>query len=285
MVIYQFDSEALYPAPAIQSFVPIDMPWTQKHNNVPLPEIAMKRASRLRRTPCHLPSKIHKNLNAYALSATAAGVAVLAMVPTAAGEVVYTPAHQVIPQNRGGVGFLLDLNHDGINDFTIVNFYSTTSALLNVWISPVHGYDEIFSSVPGYAAALPAGVTVGSNGRFHPAQSQDMANDDFPVGNCQGPWKEAHNKYLGLKFAINLEVHFGWARLSVTCFTPRAAAVLLTGYAYETVAGQCIITGDIGGAEEHSASALRPDSPSAAHLGLLALGSCGLAAWRREEAE
>lgn len=244
----------------------------------------MQQRSQSLRAPFPFSPTLLKNLNAYALTSTAAGVAALAVAPAAA-EVVYTPAHQEIQQNQGGVGFLLDLNHDGINDFTIVNFYSATSALLNVWISPVHGYDEIFSSVPGYAAALPAGVAVGSNGRFHPAQSQDMANDDFPVGNCQGPWKDAHNKYLGLKFAIKGEVHFGWARLSVTCFTPRAAAVLLTGYAYETVAGQSITTGDTGGAEQRASSTIPAGAPSAAHLGVLASGSSGLAAWRRDDAD
>lgn len=245
----------------------------------------MQHISRSVRTPFQFSSPLCKNLNAYALGATAAGVAVLALGPAAAAEVVYTPAHVKIEANQGGVGFLLDLNHDGVNDFSIVNFYSATSELLNVWISPQHGDDEIFSSAPGYAAALPAGVAVGSNGRFHPAQSLNMANDDFPVGNCQGPWKDAHTKYLGLKFAINGEVHFGWARLNVTCFTPQAAAVVLTGYAYETVAGQSITTGDTGGAEERASSTRPADTPSVAHLGVLALGTSGLSAWRREKSD
>jgi hypothetical protein len=245
----------------------------------------MQHTSRSLRAPFQFSSILCKNLNAYALGATAAGVAMLAMVPAAAAEVVYTPANQAVPPNRGGTGFLLDLNHDGTADFLIVNFYSTTSAILNVWVSPEQGGNEMFSNVPGYAAAIPAGAVIGASGRFHPAQSLDMANDDFPIGNCQGPWKQAHNKYLGLKFEINGEVHFGWARLSVTCFTPRAARVLLTGYAYETVAGKAITAGDIGSAEEQTASALPAESPSVAHLGLLALGSHGLAAWRREEAK
>jgi hypothetical protein len=112
-----------------------------------------------------------------------------------------------------------------------------------------------------------------------------MANDDFPVGNCQGPWKEAHNKYLGLKFEINGEVHFGWARLSVTCFTPAAARVLLTGYAYETVANQPILTGKISGTAEESALIRPAASHSNVQLGLLALGSAGLVAWRREQTD
>ena len=150
----------------------------------------MQRISRPTRTPFQFSSTLHKNLNAYALGATAAGVAVLAIVPSANAEIVYTPANHEIQPNRGGTGFFLDLNHDGINDFLIVNFYSTTSAILNVWVSPEHAGNEIFSNGAGYAAAIPAGVAIGSNGRFHPAQSLGMANN-FEVGYCQGPWKDA----------------------------------------------------------------------------------------------
>jgi hypothetical protein len=224
---------------------------------------------------------LHKNLSAYSLGATAAGVAALAMMPQATAEIVYTPADHEIQPNRGGNGYLLDLNHDGVNDFLIVNFYSTTSALLNVWVSPEHTANEIFSNGAGYAAAIPAGVAIGSNGKFHPAQSMDMANDDFPVGNCQGPWKDASNKYLGFKFEIDGETHFGWARLSVTCFTPAAARVLLTGYAFETVANQPIVTGKTSGPAERSAIGSTATS-QASQLGLLAVGSQGLTLWRHE---
>jgi hypothetical protein len=243
----------------------------------------MQRTSPPTRTPFQFSSTLHKHLNAYALGATAAGVAVLALAPPATAEIVYTPTNHEIQPNRGGTGFFLDLNHDGINDFLIVNFYSTTSAILNVWASPEQAGNQIFSSRAGYAAAIPAGVAIGSNGRFNPAQSQDMANDDFLVGNCQGPWKDARNKYLGLKFEINGEVHFGWARLSVTCFTPAAARALLTGYAYETVANQPIVTGQTSGTAEESSLTRPASSHSNVQLGLLALGSHGLSAWRRED--
>jgi hypothetical protein len=242
----------------------------------------MRRTSRPTRTPFPLSAPVHKNLSAYALGATSAGVAILAIVPPAAAEIVYTPANHEIKPNRGGTGYFLDLNHDGVNDFLIVNFYSTTSAILNVWVSPEQAGNEIFSNGAGYAAAIPAGVAIGSNGKFHPAQSMDMANDDFPVGNCQGSWKEASNKYLGLKFEINGEVHFGWARLSVSCFTPAAARVLLTGYAYETVANQPIVTGQTSGTQDESAIA-SPVTSHTSQLGLLAIGSRGLSIWRRDD--
>jgi hypothetical protein len=239
----------------------------------------MQRTSPPPRIPFQFSSTLHKSLDAYILGATVAG---LAIVPSATAEIVYTPAHHEIQPNRGGTGFFLDLNHDGVNDFLIVNFYSTTSADLAVWVAPEQVGNEISSNGAGYAAAIPAGVSVGSNGKFHPAQSLNMANDDFPVGNCQGPWKKARNRYLGLKFEIDGQIHFGWARLSVDCFTPAAAHVLLTGYAYETEANTPIETGKTSGTED-SHLPLPDDNRADANLGVLALGNWGLNLWRPEE--
>ena len=244
----------------------------------------MQRTSRSTRAPFQLSSTLHKNLNAYTLGAAAAGVTALAIVPCATAEIVYTPANHEIRGNNGGNGYYLDLNNDGTRDFFIVNFFSSTSAFLNVTVSPVHAGNEIFSNGFSYAAALPAGIAIGpNNGRFHQLQSEGMANDGFAVGTCQGPWKDARNKYLGLKFKIDGEVHFGWARLSVTCFTTGAARVLLTGYAYETVADQPITTGQTSGTPDAALSAPSAEVSSVGQLGLLAFGSAGLPAWRREE--
>ena len=57
---------------------------------------------------------LEKRLLAYAVSASAAGVSLLAMVRPAEAKIVYTPAHKKLPLNRD---FSLDLNHDGISDF------------------------------------------------------------------------------------------------------------------------------------------------------------------------
>jgi hypothetical protein len=232
------------------------------------------------RSPFQFSGTLQKALNSYALAATAAGVAGLA-VPPATAEIVYTPANQEIRPNNGGNGAFLDLDHDGTHDFLIANFYSSTSAALDVWVSPEQPGNEIFSNGASYAAALPAGVAIGPKGRFHPAQSDGMANDDFPAGHCQGPWKEARNKYLGLKFEIDGEIHFGWARLSVTCFTRAGAHVLLTGYAYETVANTSIVAGQTSGNAEHALLAAPAGSPFS--LASLALGYRGLELWRRED--
>jgi len=56
----------------------------------------------------------------------------------------------------------------------------------------------------------------------------------------RGP--QVRTRYLGLEFLINGEVHFGWARLTVTCKDLRVLATL-SGYAYETVPNTPIIAG------------------------------------------
>jgi len=61
----------------------------------------------------------------------------------------------------------------------------------------------------------------------------------------------------------------------------------LTGYAYETIPNQPIITGPTKGPEDGSVEApiasLTAPTPDPATLGLLAMGSPGLSVWRREE--
>ena len=61
-----------------------------------------------------------------------------------------------------------------------------------------------------------------------------------------GAWQNVTNRYLGIKFHISGHTHYGWARLSVTMgkFGP---VVTLTGFAYETIAGQGIIAGQTSG--------------------------------------
>ncbi|MFZ0421121.1 MAG: hypothetical protein WAM04_23680 [Candidatus Sulfotelmatobacter sp.] len=91
-----------------------------------------------------------------------------------------------------------------------------------------------------------------------------------------GPWLGIQNEYMGFEFNIKGAAHFGWARFSVT----DKGAITLTGYAYETVSLEPIVTGDTGGDEEDSVDQPEPDaaSPQASGLGKLALGAAGITA-------
>jgi hypothetical protein len=249
----------------------------------------MRHRSSALRTPSPIPSSLHHKLNAYALGAGAAGVAVLSIIPPAAAEIVFTPVNGQIAE---GSKFALDLNHDGIVDFTLENDYhnSTTPFGCDLDISPAKGNGiwqgprERFNGPA--AAALPAGVPVGSGKPFI-FQEVNMAYASLTAFTyvSGGPWKNVTNRYLGLKFLINGEVHFGWARLTVTTDSHRQAVhATITGYAYETIANQPILTGQISGTAADASPTLPTENQRpAVPLALLALGSPGLAAWRREE--
>ena len=68
------------------------------------------------RKPANLPESVHHQLNIHALAASAAGVGMLALTTPAEARIMYTPTHHVIAE---GGHYRLDVNHDGITDFTL----------------------------------------------------------------------------------------------------------------------------------------------------------------------
>jgi hypothetical protein len=75
------------------------------------------------------------------------------------------------------------------------------------------------------ASALHAGAAIGAEGNFsvrYPVMAAELfGKDDGSQYSDQGSWagkkdKGVRNRYLGLKFVVDGEVHYGWARLSVT---------------------------------------------------------------------
>jgi len=242
----------------------------------------MKQHRRQSRAPVSLSPSCQRRLTSYAMAAAAAGVGTLALATPSEAEIVYTPTNVKIPVRtfQLGFGYKLDLNGDGIADFELMN--STFAHGGNAFVAPVVQGNKVVG-FGSYASALVPGVTVGSGGPFaHRAQGTFMANwiESSGVISSFGPWRNTRNRYLGFKFLINGAVHFGWARLSVD-----TNHMLLTGYAYETVANKAIVAGKTSGGDETSSG--NPADPgsqvaSSATLGRLAQGAAGLFAWRRD---
>jgi hypothetical protein len=240
----------------------------------------------------NLSETVHHQLTSYALVAGAAGVSLLALVHPAEAEIVYTPTNVQIVQNGGVIS--LDLNNDGIADFGLSNKYhvgtSQGSAFLNVRQGqPSNEIFQVESQGRVCANALPSGMKVGPGGNFQkdPADGLAMAFANFE-GTTYGPWRKVRQAYLGLKFVINGEVHFGWARIKLSSTGRLAINATLTGYAYETTPNKAIIAGKTSGPDgntvgEPAPAALRVPTPQPAALGVLALGACGASLWRREE--
>jgi len=231
----------------------------------------MKLTSKPSRTPSRLSDSLSRQLNMYALAASAAGVGMLALAQPAEARIIYTKANKNIGPNTT---LHLDLNHDGIADFDLKDTFSTntTGGLLGqLTVSP----DEEKNAVWGhkvhwaYASALSANVRVGPKRQFLPGRG--MMARTFVSGGVRLPrplfsygfWCNVENRYLGFKFVIKGKTHFGWARLNVSCADFRVYATL-TGYAYETIPNKPIIAGKTKG----------PDviTVQPATLGRLALG-------------
>jgi hypothetical protein len=253
----------------------------------------MKRAHRSSGTPSTLSESLQKRLNAHAIVAGTAGVTMLALAQTSEAEVVYTPANQTIGRNGS---YKLDLNNDGIIDYILgehAEHYGNESfQVLSVRAAngnQVNCPSSFCISGNTYAAALNLGVPIGnSQRRGWLGRNVRMADEDLHSNGSvfySGGWSRVDDGYLGLRIQVNGETHFGWARLTVS-FTGgppdhRTWVAHLTGYAYETIPGKPIQAGQTRGSKEDDGQASSKNMPL--QLGALALGSKGIALWRRED--
>jgi hypothetical protein len=251
--------------------------------------------------PAHLSDSIQERLSTYALAASVAGVSLLALAAPSDAEIVYSPADASI---HPGQTKLLDLNHDGIADFEFQDrFYNTSFGGGRGWlsVSPANANNEIWGhSVYGMqlASALQAGILVGPSGIFYPngrVMVSDESNAGIPnifyPGSCAWGWANVKNRYLGFKFVISGETHYGWARFTTSCVVDTLQVFgTLTGYAYQTVPNRPIITGLTHDPNEIEAIQASPATSSTlfnepASLGRLAQGASGLTSLRKKNEE
>lgn len=246
---------------------------------------AIVKVPKMPRAAAKQGNEFEKRLAAYASSAVAAGVGLIAITKSADAKVIYTPAHVNIPlSNTQAVP--LDLNKDGTVDFFFSNRSYRTGYQLHLFslrVAAANSNNQIWGKGrPGseswfkrFASALPAGRVVGSNKSYLGAGRARMATmsvsttfGPIAASHTGGQFPYARGRYLGMQFVIEGKIHYGWARLSVPSLSPTSGiTAVLTGYAYETIPNKPIVTGKTKG----------PDviTLDAGGLGQLALGSAG----------
>jgi len=214
---------------------------------------------------------MESRLLSYTAAAAAAGVGVLALTQPAEARVVYTPVEIQLSNSC----YYLLLNNEGIPNFILSNrFYFTTGGESTLRVKAIGNNSFIETSTTYFrwlnaAAALPAGAIIPgprsskSNGLLAAFVLQGHGGYWY-----EGKWVKQKDRYLGLKFQVNGEIHYGWARLSVSS----PASGILTGYAYETIPNKPIIAGKTKGRDVIT---VEPAS-----LGHLARGASGLSVWR-----
>ena len=236
-----------------------------------------------------LSAKLDRHIAAYVAAAASAGIISFAL-PTAA-EIVYTPAN--IPMAvDGGLGPAytpLDLNNDGVPDFQFTNYIYSTHGLGESYlkVAPAQEGNEIWgakisSNRRVTAAVLPPGMQVGSKANFHSyPQGLNMAyrGHGTQSGHASGGWLKVETAFLGFKFTISGEVHYGWVLVKF----PGPGQFLsgsIAGYAYETIPNQPIVTGKTSGTESKGKQTSEESSDGGASLGWLATGARGIPLWR-----
>jgi len=247
--------------------------------------------------PANVRDSLHHHLHLYALAASAAGVSMLALAQPGEAEIIYTPANVTIGPNQH---YDLDLNGDGITDFTIKAFgkyFPPVTYINSLFVKHPPQGNEVAAhlafggyqhgGVHHFAYALSSGLPISKQARHFSGGRATMTwNCACDAGGFfAGSWLSRpsgfglSNRYLGFKFKINGEVHYGWARLSYST---------LTGYAYETIPDQGLNAGQEQETEQKvgqpGPAALTQPAQKPATLGALARGSRGLSRWRRRQA-
>jgi hypothetical protein len=227
----------------------------------------------------NLSESVLRQLNVYALGATTAGVGMLALAQPARAEIVYTAAHVSIPL---GEHYTISLGprHIGRSYNFVISWYSGLGGgqeFSNILVKAFNFSSSIVQTQgPGiFARALRSGMPIGPRQRFRQGHFDVMGSvvRSGTSTRWAGPWANGgegvKNHYLGLKFSIDGQTHYGWARLSVTASSNGFESVSLTGYAYETIPKKPIIAGRTKGADD--VSSVQPSS-----LGHLAIGASAI---------
>jgi hypothetical protein len=237
----------------------------------------------------------------YALAAT--GVGMLVSPPGADGKVVYTLAHDKV---QFGVVRPIDLNHDGIADFilltggrysrewlelcdhSLVLTYSKRQEVCKSTTNFPNAAIRTFSTYAGkkreYPALLRKGAQIGKGQQFGSMGSAQIVAEHLTFSSrfWYGPWldngKGTKTGYLGVRFKILNELHYGWVRLCIKTHIEQSGntfTATLDGYAYETVPNKSIIAGETKGADDFI--------PESGSLGALAAGAPAKSALRAKQ--
>lgn len=245
-----------------------------------------------------LSGRIDQQMKIYSAAAIAAGVSMMALAQPAQAEVVVTKKTIPIPVSSyffpPPTPVLLDLNHDGVNDFSFSLYsFAYHSFQIDLTVRALDGGDVVGAANKEggfYGSALAHGAKIGPSAHF---SSKGVADIERASGTnasnrysrrLYGDWgNNPANRYVGVKFLIDGQTHYGWVRLTVTT-QPKGFSATITAYAYETVANKKISAGVASTSASEGQARRLPEAQFRPALGMLALGVEGFALWRRDAA-
>jgi hypothetical protein len=232
------------------------------------PETDIEKTSAKSRKCIPLPEGLERRILAYALSAGAAGIGLLAGATPAKANIVYTPAN--IPFSPTATNYI-NISLDGSN--VDIAIFARATLTYCSWCK---NQDEIVGNLFAYPQSaglgilrgpLPSGFQIGPTNAWEGnAWLKGWTYRSSFVAGSFGPWAQKQG-YLAVKFDIGGETHYGWIAGDGSTQDP---IFEISGWAYETIPNRGLLAGQTQG------------TPEPCTLGLLALGSAGLAFWRKK---
>ena len=160
-----------------------------------------------------------------------------------------------------GADFLIDLNNDGINDFTFAprahgfscgncsngsaSLGTRDSALvistIQSWISDTVGGFGLNRSIDSSLVWTNTIHTLAQNGE------QCMACPNGPISyrgtqGITGNWKNVSGNFMGLKIKVGSDFYYGWIKLGVS-IANYSVSITIMEYAYNSTPNQPILAG------------------------------------------
>jgi hypothetical protein len=257
-----------------------------------------------KKSPSPLSEILNRRLNAYAMAAAASGVAVLACAAPAEGQPV-CKAVSIDLSSRST--YPLNPAHQFAAPFNVAqsvytNYFSTTGVSQFFWwnrafFTPNSAGAQVLLGSNNLPADLAFGAEVGPGGQFGKGSSYGLlfTYGRGTYGGVGGGTKNQHrgnlsltkNGYVGFQFAQSGETYYGWARLAVTFkqgyFNKNYTSIHVMSFGYESTPNTGITAGNCKTGEQATTAASLENSLATqpGSLGMLALGSEGLANWRK----
>lgn len=200
-----------------------------------------------------MKKELQKKLNAYA---AAAGT--IAAAGAANAQVVYTDINPDTVLHDSLI-YNLDFDNNGQPEmrFETVS-YQASSGIINLAVVNVLGnannavLGSLYSSSYPFPFSMNNGDSISSTNTNW--QAQTMNNGIQYLGAVYGTytfanWLGVNDKYLGVRFRIGANTHYGWVRLSVTS---NADTITIKDYAYQTLPGVGITAGQLVGMPKYN---------------------------------
>ena len=150
--------------------------------------------------------------------------AAMASIADASGQIVYTDVDPDFSGNSGDE-FFLDLNQDAVNDFRVHQsgydlFIEPLTASNSVLGSGAASYNYVYPYALSSGAVISSGQNTWLNQGFsagYQSLNYGSYSSYFSFSNCSfGFWCDETDKFLGLRFTVSGNIHYGWVKLDAT---------------------------------------------------------------------